>query len=115
MLPNGLRLIVQDHRASDIVAIYMIVGTGVRYEKPDQLGFAHFQEHMLLRDKDKFGPGYMDANFVEGDRRPLQRGDVLRLHDVLPGLLPSDGLEAGIALLADMAFRSTFAPPEIDR
>src|SRR5262249_7667525 len=65
VLPNGLRLIVQDHRASEIVAIYMVIGTGVRYEKPDELGSAHFQEHMLFKGTDKFGPGYIDR-FVEG-------------------------------------------------
>ena len=113
VLPNGLRLIVQDHRASDIVAIYMIVGTGVRYEKPDQLGFAHFQEHMLFKGTDKFGPGYIDR-FVEGTGG---RSNAVTSFDYTMYflVLPSDGLEAGIALLADMAFRSTFAPPEIDR
>jgi zinc protease len=113
VLPDGLRLIVQDHRASDIVAIYMIVGTGVRYEKPDQLGFAHFQEHMLFKGTDKFGPGYIDR-FVEGTGG---RSNAVTSFDYTMYflVLPSDGLEAGIALLADMAFRSTFAPPEIDR
>jgi hypothetical protein len=28
MLPNGLRLIMQDHQASDIVAVYLYVGVG---------------------------------------------------------------------------------------
>jgi zinc protease len=113
VLPNGLRLIVQDHRASDIVAIYMIVGTGVRYEKPDQLGFAHFQEHMLFKGTDKFGPGHIDR-FVEGTGG---RSNAVTSFDYTMYflVLPSDGLDAGIALLADMAFRSTFAPPEIDR
>src|SRR5262249_59738607 len=38
VLPNGLRLIMQDHRAADIVAVYLYVGVGGRYERPDQLG-----------------------------------------------------------------------------
>ena len=57
VLRNGMRLIVQDHRASDIVALYLFVGVGVRYETPDQLGYAHFQEHMLFKGTDRFGPG----------------------------------------------------------
>src|SRR5437762_7050225 len=44
-LPNGLTLVVQDHRAADIVAVYLWVATGVRYESPTTLGHAHFQEH----------------------------------------------------------------------
>ena len=113
VLPNGLRLIVQDHRASDVVAIYMIIGTGVRYEKPDQLGFAHFQEHMLFKGTDRFGPGYIDR-FVEGTGG---RSNAVTSFDytMFFFVLPSDQLDAGLALLADMAFRSTFAPQEIDR
>ena len=65
VLRNGMRLIVQDHRASDIVAIYLFVGVGVRHEAPDQLGYAHFQEHMLFKGTDRFGPGYVDRT-VEG-------------------------------------------------
>jgi zinc protease len=112
-LPNGLRLIAQDHRASDVVAIYMIVGTGVRYEQPDQLGFAHFQEHMLFKGTDRFGPGYVDR-FVEGTGG---RSNALTSFDYTMYFLimPADELEAGLALLTDMAFRSTFAPAEIDR
>jgi zinc protease len=112
-VPNGLRLIAQDHRASDVVAIYMIVGTGVRYEQPDQLGFAHFQEHMLFKGTDRFGPGYIDR-FVEGTGG---RSNALTSFDYTMFflILPAEELEAGLALLADMAFRSTFAPAEIDR
>src|SRR5262245_66540674 len=65
VLPNGLTLIVQEHRAADIVAVHMWVATGVRYETPETLGHAHFQEHMLFKGTDTFGPGYIDRT-VEG-------------------------------------------------
>jgi predicted Zn-dependent peptidase len=51
-LPNGLKLIVQEHSAADIVAVYMWIAAGVRDEAPDSLGYSHFQEHMLLEAKD---------------------------------------------------------------
>jgi zinc protease len=113
VLPNGLRLIVQDHRASDIVAIYLIIGTGVRYEAPDALGSAHFQEHMLFKGTERFGPGYIDR-FVEGMGG---RSNAVTSFDytMFYLVLPSEGTAAGIELLADMAFRSAFAPEEIDR
>src|SRR5439155_25653362 len=34
VLPNGLRLIVQDHRASDIVALYLWVGVACATTSP---------------------------------------------------------------------------------
>jgi hypothetical protein len=65
VLPNGLTLVVQDHRAADIVAVHLWVATGVRYETPETLGHAHFQEHMLFKGTDTFGPGHIDRT-VEG-------------------------------------------------
>ena len=65
VLRNGMRLIVQEHRAADLVAVYLFVGVGTRHETADQLGYAHFQEHMLFKGTDKFGPGYVDR-VVEG-------------------------------------------------
>jgi zinc protease len=112
-LPNGMRLIVQDHRAADIVAIYLFVGVGVRYELPDQLGYAHFQEHMLFKGTDKFGPGYVDRTVegVGGRSNAVTSFDYTTFYLVLP----TEATATGIQLLADMAFRSTFAPEEIAR
>ena len=113
VLRNGMRLIVQDHRASDIVALYLFVGVGVRYETPDQLGYAHFQEHMLFKGTDRFGPGYVDRTVegVGGRSNAVTSFDYTSFYLVLP----SDATASGIELLADMAFRSTFVPDEVGR
>jgi zinc protease len=112
-LRNGMRLIVQDHRASDITAIYLFVGTGSRYEAPDQLGYAHFQEHMLFKGTDRFGPGYIDRTVegVGGRSNAMTSFDYTTFYFVLPAGATATGIE----LLADMAFRSTFAPDEVAR
>ena len=113
VLPNGLRLIVQDHRAADIVAVYLYVGVGVRYEKPDELGFAHFQEHMLFKGTDKWGPGYIDraVEGVGGRTNATTSFDYTDFYIVVP----ADALEMAVQTLADMAFRSTFDPEEVER
>src|SRR3984893_829939 len=112
VLPNGLPLLIQDHRSADIVAVYLWVGTGVRYEKPDGLGYAHFQEHMLFKGTDTFGPGYIDR-VVEGQGG---RDNAFTSFDytTFQILVPSDGTRTALELLDAMAFRSTFAPKEID-
>jgi len=112
VLPNGLTLITQDHRAADIVAVYLWVATGVRYEKPDGLGYAHFQEHMLFKGTDTFGPGYIDRT-VEGQGG---RSNAFTSFDytTFQILVPSDGIRTAVGLLDAMAFTSTFAPKEID-
>lgn len=112
VLPNGLTLLIQEHRSSDIVAVYLWVGTGVRYEKPDGLGYAHFQEHMLFKGTDTFGPGYIDRA-VEGQGG---RSNAFTSFDytTFQILVPSDGTRKAIELLEAMSFRSTFEPKEID-
>ena len=111
VLPNGLTLIVQDHRAADIVAVYLWVATGVRYERPDGLGYAHFQEHMLFKGTDKFAPGYIDR-VVEGQGG---RDNAFTSFDytTFQITVPSEAIRTAIELLDDMAFRSTFDPKEI--
>src|SRR5438876_145050 len=111
-LPNGLTLVVQDHRAADIVAVYLWVATGVRYESPESLGHAHFQEHMLFKGTDKFGPGYIDRA-VEGTGG---RSNAFTTFDYTTFQIqvPADAIDTALELLDDMAFRSKFDPKEID-
>src|SRR5262245_1934798 len=113
VLPNGLRLIIQDHRAADIVAVYLYVGVGVRYEQPDQLGFSHFQEHMLFKGTDKWGPGYIDRTVegVGGRTNATTSFDYTDFYIVVP----TESLETALTTLAEMAFHSKFDQKEIDR
>jgi hypothetical protein len=112
VLPNGLTLVVQEHRAADIVAVHLWVATGVRYENPNGLGYAHFQEHMLFKGTDTFGPGYIDRA-IEGTGG---RSNAFTTYDytTFQILVPSDAIKTAIGLLDDMAFRSKFDPKEID-
>ena len=113
VLPNGLRLIVQDHRAADIVTVYVYVGVGVRYERPDQLGYSHFQEHMLFKGTDKWGPGYIDraVEGVGGRTNATTSFDFTDFYIVVP----TDAIETALQTLADMVFRSKFDPNEVAR
>jgi len=113
VLPNGLRLIVQDHRAADIVAVYVYVGVGVRYERPDQLGYSHFQEHMLFKGTDKWGPGYIDRT-VEGVGGRTNATTSFDFTDFYI-LVPKESTETALQTLADMMFRSKFDSGEVGR
>jgi zinc protease len=112
-LPNGLKLIVQEHRAADVVAVYLWIAVGIRDEAPDQLGYSHFQEHMLFKGTDKWGPGYIDraVEGVGGRSNAVTSFDYTTFYMIVP----ADRLESAVQILADMAFRSTFDPAEIDR
>jgi zinc protease len=112
-LPNGLMLIVQEHRAADVVAVYLWIAVGVRDEAPDQLGYSHFQEHMLFKGTDKWGPGFIDRSVegVGGRSNAVTSFDYTTFYMTLP----AERLSSAVQILADMAFRSAFDPAEIDR
>ena len=112
ILPNGLTLIAQDHRAADIVAVHLWVATGVRYETPETLGHAHFQEHMLFKGTATFGPGYIDRT-VEGTggRSNAFTGSDYTTFQIL---VPSEATLTAIQLLEEMAFHSKFDPEQVN-
>jgi zinc protease len=68
---------------------------------------------MLFKGTDRFGPGYVDRTVegVGGRSNAVTSFDYTSFYLVLP----SDATTMGIELLADMAFRSSFAPDEIGR
>lgn len=113
VLPSGLRLIIQDHRAADVVALYLFVGVGVRDEAPEELGFSHFQEHMLFKGTDTQGPGFVDRAVEGVGGRSNANTSLDYTYYYL--LMPSEEMARGIQILADMAFRSKFDPVELDR
>ncbi|MGH7354271.1 MAG: insulinase family protein, partial [Candidatus Rokuibacteriota bacterium] len=57
VLPNGVTLIAQEHRASAVVAVQMWVKVGGRDETADELGLSHYLEHMLFKGTPTRPPG----------------------------------------------------------
>ena len=113
VLENGLRLIMQDHRAANIVALYLFVGVGGRDEAPNQLGFSHFQEHMLFKGTDSQPPGWVDRA-VEGVGGKSDAKTSLD-YTMYSLVVPAEETANGIQILADMALRSKFDPVELKR
>jgi zinc protease len=99
ILPNGLTLTIQDHRASDIVAVYLFIKVGLRYDRPDELGYSHFMEHMLFKGTDTWGPGYFDraVEGVGGRSNAVTSFDYTTFQIVVP----SEALETAVGLLRD--------------
>src|SRR5207249_7937808 len=49
VLFNGVRVIIEEHRTSDVVAVQLWVKAGGRDEAANELGLAHYLEHMLFK------------------------------------------------------------------
>jgi zinc protease len=113
LLDNGMRLIVQEHRASDVVALHLWIGAGGRDERPEELGFSHFVEHMLFKGTDRLPPGFVDRE-VEGVGGRTNAGTSLD-YTFYYMLLPARQAMRGIEVMADVAFNAAFDPRELER
>ncbi len=113
VLDNGLRLVFQEHRGSDVVALHLWVAAGGRDESPAQLGFSHFVEHMLFKGTERRGPGFVDRE-VESVGGRTNAGTSLD-YTFYYVLLPADQVTRGLDLLADMVFNSVLDQKEMDR
>ena len=112
VLPNGLVLIVHEHRASDVVALQLWVRTGGRDESPEELGLSHYLEHMLFKGTPTRPPGSIDALIegLGGASNAFTSYDYTH-YDVV---LPAEHLRAGIELLADIGVNAAFVPEELE-
>ncbi len=113
VLANGMRLIIQEHRAADVVALELWVGVGARDEAPPERGFSHLVEHMLFKGTEKLPRGFVDEE-VEGAGGRSNAGTSYD-YTYYYMLLPVRRASRGIEVLADMAFASAFDADEIVR
>src|SRR5881628_448088 len=112
VLPNGVVLIVQEHRASDVVAVQLWMRMGGRDEAPDELGLAHYIEHMIFKGTRTRPPGSIDR-MIEGfggTSNAFTSYDTTHYDFVVP----ARHLRATVELLADLAVNASFPPEEIE-
>jgi len=112
VLPNGVRVIVQEHRAGDVVALQLWVRAGGRDETASELGLAHYLEHMLFKGTTSRPTGFIDRE-VEGVGGRMNAGtslDYTYYHMVLPAARTS----AGIDLLADISVNASLETAVLD-
>jgi len=112
VLPNGVVLIVQEQRASEVVALQLWMRMGGRDEAAEELGLAHYIEHMLFKGTPTRPPGSIDT-LIEGfggTSNAFTSYDTTHYDFVVP----TRHLRAGVELLADLAVNASFPPEEIE-
>ncbi len=112
VLPNGVVVIAQEHRASEVVALQLWVRVGGRDETPAELGLSHYMEHMLFKGTPTRPPGSIDRLIegLGGQSNAFTSYDFTHFDLVLP----AEHVAAGIELLADIAVNAAFVPSELE-
>lgn len=112
VLPNGVVLIVQEHRAGDVVALQLWMRVGGRDESADELGLSHYLEHMLFKGTPTRPPGSIDQLIegIGGSSNAFTSYDYTH-YDVV---VPAAHLRVAVELLADIAVNAAFVREELE-
>ena len=78
-LDNGLRVLLYPDASRPTVTVNMMVLVGSRHEGYGETGMAHLLEHMVFKGTD--APERSQG--ASGSRRPVQRHDFGRSHELL--------------------------------
>jgi len=112
-LDNGLRVILIPHRANPMVASAVLVGAGVVDEPAEASGASHFLEHLLFngtttRTQKQL---YDAADRLGAYNNATTRED----HTLFTLLVAKEHAEEGLAIQADMLFRSTIPEENFEK
>lgn len=120
-LANGFRYVLKKNsEPADRVALYLAVQAGSLHETDDQLGLAHFLEHMLFNGSTHFPPGSLVNYFQSrgmsfgGDTNARTTHDQTVYNIILPNGSTKE-LDSGMLVMADYARGALLLDEEIDR
>ena len=112
VLPNGVRVIIQEFRSSEVVAVQLWVRAGGRDEAPAELGLAHYLEHMLFKGTTTRARGFVDRD-VEGVGGRMNAATSLD-YTFYYAVLPKSRAVPTIEMLADISVNSVLDETELD-
>jgi zinc protease len=112
VLPNGVVLITQEHRAADVVALQLWMRVGGRDERPDELGLSHYLEHMLFKGTPTRPPGSIDRLIegLGGTSNAFTAYDFTH-YDIV---VPAAHVRPALDVLADIAVNAAFVRDELE-
>jgi zinc protease len=112
VLPNGVRVIIQEFRSSEVVAVQLWVRAGGRDEAASELGLAHYLEHMLFKGTTTRGRGFVDRD-VEGVGGRMNAATSLD-YTFYQAALPKSRAVPTIEMLSDISVNSVLDETELD-
>src|SRR5438093_5780762 len=112
ILAHGVRVVVQEFHAGDVVAVQLWVGVGARDEASREVGLAHYLEHMLFKGTPGRPPGFVDRE-VERVGGRMNAGTSLD-YTYYHAVLPTSRAASVVRMLADIAVNATLDEQLLD-
>jgi predicted Zn-dependent peptidase len=111
-LPNGLKIIHKPD-TSDVTYCGIIINAGSRDENNNELGMAHFIEHMLFKGTAKRRSGHIinRLEHVGGELNAFTSKE----ETVVYAAVLNEYFDRAMELISDIALNSTFPQKEIDK
>jgi len=112
-LPNGLRVVLKPSWSTDVVAIELLLGISAEDEPSNQNGLRYLCQRLLLRGSEHTGGAAMSERLasVGGVADATVGLDYVEIY----ALVPADGFEVALEILADAVQHPALAPSEINR
>lgn len=111
-LDNGLKVILEENRASPMVAAMVFVRAGSRFEEPQINGVTHFLEHLLFagtatRTEAQIEPVIKAfGGYINAFTRKEMTGYLV--------LMPREFADTGLAVISDMVLNSILPAEQIE-
>jgi zinc protease len=113
VLPNGLRVVVQEHHAAPVATFWVWYRVGSRNEPPGCTGISHWVEHLLFKGTPSHPAGTLTRliDRLGGRWNAFTWKDYTAYFEVLP----SEHIEVAVRLEADRMQHTIFDPEVIAR
>lgn len=109
-LPNGLRVLVHEDKATPLVAVNITYDVGSRDEHPDKTGFAHLFEHLMFAGS-KNAPDFDDPlQRAGGENNAFTTNDYTTFYEILP----AENLETALWLESDRMLALSISKKSLD-
>lgn len=85
-LDNGLRVVLEEQRRTDVVALHLRMGVGARDEAAGELGCAHLFEHLMFEGSENVPGGQFDTLLTAagGSNNAWTSMDITAYHMTFP-------------------------------
>lgn len=113
ILPNGLRIVTNQMKERDSVAVGFWIGSGGRYEDDRIKGSAHFLEHILFKGSKQFSCNEIKEQIegVGGSLNAFTAEEATCYY----AKIPAKHTTQTFGILSDMVFHPLIAKKDVDR